>query len=118
MTVNWFYFSGGECLIYTLSIAKLGVILFDFFNTELYDLIYLANFVEWNLIAMASLKPENEVFYAIAWSYCYFLISHVVTVLHSVLKIIRILLVDVPKRIWPLHKVIVKLGKEFWNFFY
>ena len=112
MTVKWFYFSGGECLIYTLSIAKLGVILFEFFNTELYDLIYLANFVEWNLIAIiASLKPENEVFYAIAWSYCNFLISHVVTVLHIVLKIIKILLLDVPRSISPLHKVIVKLGK-------
>ena len=29
-TLNRFYFSGGECLIYTLSVARLGAILLEF----------------------------------------------------------------------------------------
>lgn len=73
----WFIFS---------VLLDLEVILWEFLILN--DLIYLANFVDWNLIAIASLKPGNQVLILcniISLKLLLFFI--LITVLHFVLKI-------------------------------
>lgn len=73
----WFIFS---------VLLDLEVILWEFLILN--DLIYLANFVDWNLIAIASLKPGNQVLILcniISLKLLLFFI--LITVLNFVLKI-------------------------------